>query len=280
MRMLRSLAMVFFVSAAVQLSAQNIDPLQLVKDAVANEIQDNLHPTDFWMYRLAKESRSGTQVKDMVETRQGIVARLITFNGRQLTDAERALDDKRLNDLATNPAEQQRKRDDQKKEQDRFLALIKAMPDALLYTYDGTEQIDGRETIRLRFKPNPSFHTTTRETIIFRAAEGRVYIDASEKRLLRFDGAQTNDINVGWGLIGHLNKGSKLYLEQRRFGPNQWRLTHLDLAGNGQVLLFKSINFMQKQSATDFRRVPNDLSIAQAIDLLKKQDIASAGSQR
>jgi hypothetical protein len=275
---LRTSVVALFCLCAGLLPAQTPDPAQLVRDAVANEVQATTHPSDSYMYRLSKESKSGLQVKDMIETPTGIVARLISLNGRPLTDAERAADDQRLNTLISSPSEQQRKRDDQKKEQDRFLAIIKAMPDALLYTYDGTEQINGRETIRLRFKPNPAFHTTTRETIIFRAAEGLVYIDAKEKRLLKFDGTQTSDINVGWGLIGHINKGSKLLLEQRRFGDGAWRLTHMDLAGNGQVLLFKSINFMAKQSATDFRRVPDNLTIAQAIDLLKKQEVASTST--
>jgi hypothetical protein len=277
MRLVRHLALVFCVLSAVSVCAQNVDPLQLVKDAVANEIQDNLHPTDFWMYRLAKESKSGTQVKDMVETKQGIVARLIAYNGRQLTETERAADDKRLSDLAANPSEQQRKRDDQKKEQDRFLAIIKAMPDALIYTSDGIEPIDGRETIRLRFKPNPSFHTTTRETIIFKAAEGFIWIDAAEKRILKFDGLQTSDINIGWGLLGHIDKGSRLHLEQKRLAQGKWRLNRLDLEGSGQILLFKSLSLKQKQSASDFRPVA-DLTYPQAVELLKKQDLASAAA--
>ena len=277
MRFAFKTALMCLLLALVALS-QTPDPAQLVKDAIANEVSATEHPTDYWMYRLSKQSKSGTQVKDMIETKAGIVARLLTFNGRPLSEDERALDDKRLTDLAADPVEQQRKRDDQKKEQDRFLALIKAMPDALLYTYDGTEQIDGRETIRLSFKPNPSFHTTTKETIIFRAAKGLVYIDAQEKRMLKFDGVQANDINVGWGLIGHIDKGSKLLLEQRRLGPGKWRLTHLDLAGNGQILLFKTLNFMQKQSASDFRHVPDDLTIAQAIALLKKQNAMAAST--
>ena len=267
----------FFVGIAL---GQTPDPAQLVKDAVANEVRANEHPADFWMYRLSKESKSGVQVKEMVETKSGIVARLISVNGRHLTDAERAADDQRLNNLAVNPAEQQRKRDDQKKEQQRFLALIEALPDALLYTYDGKEQMDGRETFRLKFRPNPDFHTTTKETIIFREAEGLAWIDAGDKRMLRFDGHQRNDINIGWGLIGHINKGSKLFLEQQRIGPGKWNLTQLDLAGNGQVLLFKSINFMQKQVASDFRPVPDSTTIVQAVDLLKKHDLASAAPTR
>lgn len=259
---------------------QTPDAAQLVKDAVVNEVRATEHPTDFWMYRLSKESKYGVQVRDMVETKEGIVARVISVNGRKLTEAERTADDQRLNNLARNADEQQRKRNDQKKDQDRFLALIKAMPDALIYSYDGEEQRDGRRTYRLKFRPNPDFHMTTKETIIFREAEGFAWIDADDKRMLRFDGHQRSDINVGWGLIGHISKGSKLFLEQRHVGPGKWKLSQLDLAGNGQVLLFKSINFMQKQSATDFRPVSENTTIAQAIDLLKKQDLASATPSR
>src|SRR4051812_38176655 len=83
-------------------SAQTLDPAQLVRDAAANEIRANADLTNLWMYRLSKETKSGIQVKNMVETRNGIVARLIAVNGRFLTPAERAADDQRLTDLATN----------------------------------------------------------------------------------------------------------------------------------------------------------------------------------
>jgi hypothetical protein len=252
------------------------DPGQLVKDAVANEVRAAEHPTDFWMYRLSKESKSGVQVKDMVETKDGVVARLISVNGRNLTDVERTADDQRLENLARDPSEQSRKQADQQKEANRFLAMVRALPDALLYTYDGTEEIDGRKTTRLKFRPNPSFRTTTTETIVFRAAEGFLWIDDSEKRILKFDGLQTSDINIGWGLLGHIEKGSKLLLEQRRLEQGKWRLTHLNLEGKGQILLFKSLTMKQRQSASDFRPVPENLTVSAAVDLLRKQPASLA----
>src|SRR3954468_7414288 len=260
--------------------AQVSDPAALVKAAVENEVRANDHPSDFWMYRLSKETKSGTQVRDMIETKDAIVARVISVNGKLLTPSERAADDKRLQDLLNNPAEQSRKRADQQKEQDRFMSLLKALPEGLLYTDDGFETIDGRETIRLKFRPNPAFHTTTRETIIFKAAEGHIWIDAAEKRIAKFDGTQTTDINIGWGLLGHINKGSKLYLEQRRLDVGKWRLSRLDLEGSGQILFFKSISLKQKQSATDFEPVPAGLSLSQGIDELKKRDNRANNSAR
>ncbi len=277
-KLLRNSALVMVCCLANLALGQAADPAQLVKAAVANEIQATEHPADSYMYRLTKESKSGTQVKDMVETKDGIVARLISLNGRALTDAERSADDQRLENLIRDPEEQRRKLADQQKEQARFLSLVRALPDALLYTADGTEQIDGRDTIRLKFGPNPAFHTTTRETIIFRASEGYIWIDALDKRITRFDGIQTSDINIGWGLLGHIEKGSKLQVEQRWLDQGKWRLSKLVLEANGQILLFKSITLKQRQSATDFRPVPADLKIAAAVELLKKQNATLASA--
>src|SRR2546423_377777 len=78
------------------------DSVQLVRAAVANEVE-NTSTSDFWMYRLTKETKSGIQVKDMVETKDGIVARLVSVNGRALTEAERETDDQRLDHLARTP---------------------------------------------------------------------------------------------------------------------------------------------------------------------------------
>jgi hypothetical protein len=276
----RFVAAAFVVIAACRASAaQTQDPLQLVKDAVANEVKATEQQTDFWMYRLNKENKSGTQVKEMVETKDGIVARLISVNGRPLTAEERAADDQRLTALANNPEEQKRKLQDQKTEEQRFLSLLRALPDALLYENAGTELIDGRQTVRLKFKPNPAFHTTTRETLIYRATEGSLWIDAVEKRLLRLDATLTKDIKIGWGIVGHVDKGGKLFLQQERLMPAKWRMNQLIIEASGQAFFFKSITLKQRQSASAYHPVPPDLSIAAAVNLLKRQDATLAEKQ-
>src|SRR5438270_11067411 len=99
---LHNLMLLLLCGVAISAAGQTADPVQLVKIAVANEVQATEHPTDAFMYRLTKESKSGTQVKDMVETKDGIVARLISLNGRPLTGAERDVDDQRLANLISN----------------------------------------------------------------------------------------------------------------------------------------------------------------------------------
>jgi hypothetical protein len=260
----------------ITVAAQVQDPRQLVKDAVSNELKSNEQQTDFWMYRLNKENKSGAQVKDMVETKSGIVARLISVNGRPLTPQERAADDERLTALANSPEEQRSKLEDQKKEQEKVMSMVRALPDALLYEYAGTDLMDGRPTVRLKFKPNPAFHPTTRETIAYKATEGTLWIDSQEQRILRLDATLAHDINIGWGFVGHIDKGGELFLQQQFLGPGKWRINKLIIEATGQAFFFKSIALKQRQLGTDYRPVPSDLSVAAAVNLLKKVDATVA----
>ena len=51
---------------------------------------------------------------------------------------------------------------------------------------------------------------------------------------------------------------------------------HLDLAFTGKVLLFKSLNIRSNEVYSDFRPVPSNLTFAQAVELLKKEEAVVA----
>jgi len=162
-----------------------IDASALVRRAVQKETSAVETDTDYWRYRLRKETASGSQVKDMVETKNGIVARLIAVNDQPLTVEQRTLDDQRLAKLIADPEEQRKKQREQVDEANRVLSLIRALPDALLYQYVGKENVNGRETIRLKFTPNPKFSPTTRETYVYKGAGGFLLIDAAAGHISR-----------------------------------------------------------------------------------------------
>src|SRR5438045_2295206 len=109
------------------------DPHELVYRAVQNELADMEGRPDFWRYRLRKETNSGTQVKDLVETKDGIVARTVSLNDQPLTPEQRAQDDDKLAKLASDPEEQRKKQREQMDEVSRVKKMIQALPDALLY---------------------------------------------------------------------------------------------------------------------------------------------------
>jgi hypothetical protein len=274
---------VVWVSSMVAASqaAPGMAPAQvnaLVRQTIDNEIKATRDYSQLFQYRLEKETNSGKSLREMLETTDGIVARTITWNGRALTAEERAKEDDRLSLLVSNEEERKKKFKEQREDTERALQMLRALPDALLYEFAGRDNIRGRDTIRLHFRPNPQFSSSAKETYLFRAAEGALWIDVAAHRIVKLDGVTKNDVNIGWGILGHINKGGKILLEQSLVAePNHFRITTLNIEAQGKVLLFKNIRIRQLQTATSFSPVDR-MTIAEAVKRLRGDGARASGS--
>ena len=266
-------------SAEAQTATATLDAQALVRKAAANAAAAAQDTSHLFLYRATKESNSGKAVRDMVETKDVILARTITWNGRQLTAEERAKEEAKLDLLVRDPEEQRRKKEEQDADRKRTLQVVRALPDALVFRYDGVETVNGRETIRLRFVPNPSFSPTSKETYGLKAAAGTLWVDKEHTQIVRMDAQLTENVYIGWGILGHINQGGRLELEQTLLPGNAWRISKLNIEATGKAFFFKTIRIKQKQSAQAYHPVPNNLSIAQAVAALRKAE-STASPQR
>lgn len=69
----------------------------------------------------------------------------------------------------------------------------------------------------------------------------------------------------GWGILGRLHRGGHFLLEQRDVGAGRWAITIRQLDFTGRVLLLKPITIASLSRATDFRRMPDDLTLEQGL---------------
>ena len=76
---------------------------------------------------------------------------------------------------------------------------------------------------------------------------------------------------IGGGLLGHLDKGGKFEVRQADGAPGQWEMTVLGVDMKGKAL-FKTIGVHETENHSDFHRVPDDLTLAEAAGLLKSTD--------
>ncbi|HUS18949.1 MAG TPA: hypothetical protein VMZ25_04820 [Terriglobales bacterium] len=249
-----------------------IDAQALVRRAALNAAAGAQDTNKLFMYRAQKESTSGTALRDMVETREVILARTLTWNGRALTTEERAKEDAKLDELVRDQEELDKKRADQAADRRRTLELVRALPEALIYRYDGMEMVNGRETVRLRFRPNPDFSPTSKETYGLKSAAGTLWVDRAQIQIVRMEAELTENVYIGWGILGHINKGGRLELEQTLLPGNAWRISKLNLDATGKAFFFKTLRIKQRQSGWGYRPVPNNLSIAQAVAALKRPE--------
>ncbi len=252
-------------------STQSLTPAQaqaLVARALATEIrtaQDQNHPMRF---QLRKTSPRLTTTKDIVETRDGAVARLLSVNDSPLGAADEQRELARLDTLASDPGLQRHRKQGEDSDMGIVLKLLRMLPDAFLYQYAGTVATPTGAAERFTFKPNPSFSPPDYETQALTALSGEIWIDPAQERVVKLEGHLQQDTDYGWGILGRLNKGGWIELEQADVGAKQWRIVHVQLQMTLRIL-FKTKIFDTVEQMTRYAPVPQGLDYRQAIKMLR-----------
>ena len=97
---------------------------------------------------------------------------------------------------------------------------------------------------------------------------GELWVDAAHERVLRLEGHLQEDVDFGWGILGRLNKGGWIVIEQADVGGGQWRIVRFKMVMSGRVL-FKTRSFDTTEEETQFAPVPAGMSYQQAIQMLR-----------
>jgi hypothetical protein len=77
-------------------------------------------------------------------------------------------------------------------------------------------------------------------------------------------GRLTQEVKFGGGLLCHLAQGGEFHVEQAEVAPGYWELTLLHVDMCGKALFFKSISVQQDEIRSDYRRISDNLTLAQA----------------
>ena len=270
----RSMLFCVALSACLPLSGQTLTPAQaqgLVGRALATEsrcAQDLSHAAHPMSYQLHKTSPRLSTTKEIVETRDGDVARLLAINDQPLNSADEQQEQARLQALMDNPSLQQHRKQSEDSDTARALKVLRVLPTAFLYEFAGTASTPNGAVEKFSFKPNPQFDPPDLETGILTAMAGELWIDPAQERVVRLAGSLQQDKDFGLGILGELDKGGYVQIDQSDIGEHQWRITHLKLVMNGRVL-FKAKNSNSEQNYTNFSPLPPDLSYKQAIQMLR-----------
>jgi hypothetical protein len=257
--------------------APEISAQQLVKETVAHELAAANDDSAKHMFRARKQTPKGSQTRLYVETNDSMVGMLIAVNDRPLDAQQQKAEMDHLAWLAGNPEQLRKKRAREKEDADRTLRIVKALPEAFRYEYAGTETGEtglgktGDPLARLKFSPNPNYSPPSRVEQALAGMQGYLLIDAAARRIARIDGTLFRDITFGWGIIGHLDKGGHFRVQQADVGDGSWDITAMSLKMTGKILLFKAISITSDEVFSDFQPVPESLTFAKGVELLKTE---------
>lgn len=253
-------------------SQPQLSATDLVKSVIYNELHPSSATDIHWKYRLQKQLDGKLETREVVETKSGSLDKLLSVSGKPLTDAQQRGESERILKFSRDADEQKKAELTRRKDAAQCDAFLKMIPDAFIFQYQGQ---DGK-LVRVTFKPNPQFRAPSREGRVLQQMAGEMWIDSDQKRLASIDGRLTNEVKFGGGLLGHLEKGGRFSVKRAELAAGDWETNEIDVDMHGKALLFKSISVQQKELHTDFERMPSDLTLVDAANLLLKQTIVAS----
>jgi hypothetical protein len=250
----------------------------LVRAAAANEAATAKDDTTKHMFRSRKQTPQGSQTRLYAETQQAMVGMTVANNDKPLTPEQKKEEENRLMEMANNPDLLKHKHSQEEENADRTLRILKVLPEAFLFDYDGEEEGSaglgrpGARLVRLKFRPNPGFQPPSRVEQVLVGMKGVVVIDPVDRRIAKIDGVLFKEVSFGWGILGHLDKGGHFLVQQCDAGHDSWEISRMSLEFTGKILLFKSLSLKSDEVFDDFRSVPSDTTFAQGVQILKAEE--------
>jgi hypothetical protein len=248
-----------------------VPAVDLARKVVTNELRVHNEEQSHWMYRLEKAESGRKQIQKILETKNGSLSQLLSVDGHPLDARQRRKEIERIQRLVSHPDEQRKLQQASNKKTEQGARMLRILPDVFVFTYASRQG----DLVTLNFTPNPTFQPPSLEARVFHGMEGEMTVDAKQGRLVALNGHLMADVKFGGGLLGHLNKGSTFEVGQTEVMPGHWEMTALHVNMEGKALLFKTIEVQVTENHSDFHRVPDDLTLQEAADILGRQIVVA-----
>ncbi len=259
-------------SARAQQPLPQGPPLAWVEAAVENEVKiidagDSLP----MRYRQRKIDAKGDTTREVIETRDGAVARLVERNGQPLTAAEDAAERERLTGLLSSPEEFYRHHRRDRSSREYAVQMVRQMPRAMIYSYAPDQPqpkgADGVQVV-IDFHSDPAYHPPSMLADVLTGLEGRAWIDAKAQRVTRIEARVLRPVNFGFGVVAKVFPGGTMEFEQMSAGGDRWVYRHMEEHLTVRELMVKTVPQNSEITSSEYRRVGSLMPYQDAIRML------------
>jgi hypothetical protein len=263
-----TLGRIFWVGAAGTVlcvsahAAQTQDAKQIIQQAVNAELAANRDDHSHWKY--VKQEAGGNR-DIVVETETGAISRRVEVDGKPATPEMIKQDDERIQKFVHDPSQQEKQRRDGLHDEKDATELLNLLPQAFAWKVES----ETADAITLTFTPDPNFHPPDMEARVMGEMEGKLIVDKAQHRIKTMKGQLSEDVNIGFGILGKLRKAGTFNVERRQIAPGLWQITETHVHIDGRALFFKSIGQQQDEVKSDFVPVPTGTTLEQAVGMLK-----------
>ncbi|MGB9418232.1 MAG: hypothetical protein WCB58_18090 [Acidobacteriaceae bacterium] len=259
--------MLLLLAGGMPAAALQQTPLQLVTAMVQNEKEARQHRTFFRYTSAERSSRTDGHLwtENIAETPDGLLRRLVAVDGKPLSAERAAAEDRRIAALVADPSALRSANADRRADEARVARLLASLPQALLFTADGTQG----DCARIAFRPNAAFNPSTYDERILHSLAGTILVSMPGERLCGIDGHLLDRVTFGFGLLGHIDQDSHFRVVRTAVTPADWKNSRIEVHIDGKILLLKSISRDDDTTRSGAQPLPPNLTLAQAAALTR-----------
>jgi len=244
---------------------------QIVSTMLANEDVAAQHRDHYEYISKERSDRTGGHLwtEKVVETNAGKVRMLLQEDGQPLSAERIAQERGRLAGVVADPAAFQRKEQALKDDEAHARTMLTLLPKAFVF---GDVRQQGDEML-IDFRPNLGYEPQSLEERVLHGMSGSMMIDAKAMRLHHIEGRMPEDVSIGFGLLATIRAGSSFATSRDPTSNSttpEWKTTLIDSAIDGKAIVFKAIARNEHAEHSDFVRVANDMSVAQAVAIAEQ----------
>lgn len=237
-------------------AAQSSDPaaLQAVRAAVDSELNASKTDKSIWMYTERDDTPDHRALYDTIETHQGTLKRMIELNGQRLSGSAEQAEIQRIDHYVHDSSAQAKARRSSAHDDAQATEMLKMLPEAFIWTIAS----QNNEYTTLRYRPNPDFNPPDMQSRVMGTMGGEMVIARNGNRIRSLRGKLLDDVRIGWGILGKLDRGGSFDVERRMVGDGRWQITETHVHIGGHALLFKTIGQQEDDVKTDWKPSPAD----------------------
>jgi hypothetical protein len=248
---------VLLLTAAAVAAGDTTDPFRSVMREAIDKFQASNAKRAAYVYVMRNErkefdssgnvrSQQSSTIRREAEG-EFVVSRLLERDGKPISEDERRRNEEliqaRLAEMrGLSPEERKRRAQEGRGKPRDEDAWIGEFPEAMEYRQVGEEQINGRPALVLECSPRPAYRPGNMRARLFQKTRGRVWVDKSEHELVKADVEVFDTVNLGFGLFGRIEKGTKFRLERQKVADGAWLPTLQSARFAARILLVKSMN--------------------------------------
>ncbi len=227
-------------------------------------------------YRIRKVDAKGDTTREVIESRDGTVARLVQRNGQPLTASEDRAEQQRLQEVLRSPADFIRRHKRDAATRSYAAGLVKLLPAAMRFSYAPGQPQSPRSPspqVVIDFSPDPAFKPPNTLSQLLAGVAGRFWIDQRTGRMIRAEARVLHPVDFGFGLLVRIHEGGTIEFEQAEVGVGRWAYSHLEEHLVLRELLLKTAPEDSVMSSYDFQLLPAPLSFQDAVHSLLAMQI-------